>query len=654
MKKTFLLMMALLFSMLAHAQRFEPQPEVGKPMPNFNLNNITHYKATKASLADFKGKWLFLDFWFIGCSSCIASFPKINEFQRWFGDEIQYMLVAVVNDKPGSFMKIEPTKRIYEKLRVKQSLIIPCVYDSILASGWGINAMPHVIIVDPNGIVRAITNGGDLTKEKIGKLLNNETPKLFLTKGERPEFDSKWGDLRSGVIDSLVYLRSMFLKYNGEEPSGLDIDYSLKEQKDFASKGYKFAGYPLYMIYNLAYFGDFNWGNNSSLYNQVYPKPILNLKDSTSFEWNVELNKGQYNYSLIFPPFSKPTKQMVMQVLQNDLENCFGYETRIETRKMPIYSLIAKPGAIEKLRNKGRVEDLIGEGSCPAGFTAIRKRIKGFLFSLLTQHLKELRNIPISDETGITDRIDITIDADMSKIDDVKRELQKNGLDLVLGEKEYKVLVISDRTPHILITASDFTYESAMLKAKDSLAINSIIGKYVSPDKVPNWIGLSSALKLSYPQRAEEITWRTKTEYYKAKKNVVDFEYSVQIYTSKFIQMIPPSSLQEYAEFIAHFSMNEDLLEDANEWRKIYLDDSLTNINTWFTSAGVLYKLGMLKNHKGAIDLGKYFIEGGISYMKSVVLKSEPNNNLYQETLEKMEKGEPTWSMSSEHKPQKN
>jgi len=48
------------------------------------------------------------------------------------------------------------------------------------------------------------------------------------------------------------------------------------------------------------------------------------------------------------------------------------------------------------------------------------------------------------DETGISGNIDITLDCIMNDLDDLKRGLQVNGLDLVKGEKEMQVVVIQD------------------------------------------------------------------------------------------------------------------------------------------------------------------------------------------------------------------
>ncbi|WP_316812857.1 redoxin family protein [Pedobacter heparinus] len=604
-------------------------PEVGRAMPDFILKKVTGYKTNHASLKDFKGKWLFLDFWFTGCISCIESFPKINEFQKQFGSEIQYMLVAAVDDGPGSWNKSEPTKRVFEKLRIKQGLVVPCAYDSVLTKKWKIGAMPYIIIIDPNGIIRSITTGVDLTASKIKELINGRNPNFALTAGKRLKFEGGVDNSFPKEKDSLVYFQSLFTRYTGETHEAKALDYQLISN-EFTRKGYRMVGNPLYMIYNLAYFGEFNWDASSPLHGRIYPMPILQIKDSIAFDWNMQLNKGQYNYSLTLPTFSKPTKEYVMQVIQNDLKNCFGYEVRMETRKMPVYLFIAKANALEKLKNKGMPESFTGEATCPAGFSAVRKRMKD-LIPFLTQHLKESHYIPFFDETAITDRIDITINADMSQIDQVKRELQRNGLDLMMGEREFKVMVIYDAKGEKFFTTDDFTYKSKVFTSQDSAKINTIIAKFVTPNLKPNWNGLNEALDINYSNQAEEIEWRTKTEYYKANLDVINFERSVKVYASKFIHMIHPTKLSEYAKFVFRYSLNEDLLEDADQWRRIYLNTG--SIDEWFTAANVLYKLSLIKNQKIK----------GLEYMKTVVLKAEPSNKCYQETLAKMEKGEPTW-----------
>lgn len=138
------------------------KPQVGNPMPDFTLNNITHYKTKSASLKDFKGKWLFLDFWSPQCVTCIQTFPKVNAYQKEFKAKLTWVMIGLKNEK---FYK--DIEEFYEKMRAKQKLEMVSAYDSALAKQWDVPSLPHIIIVNPDGIVHSITSGSDMTREKI-------------------------------------------------------------------------------------------------------------------------------------------------------------------------------------------------------------------------------------------------------------------------------------------------------------------------------------------------------------------------------------------------------------------------------------------------------------------------------------------------------
>src|SRR6187399_2066730 len=153
MKKMFLVSLMFLAITGRSQQKYDlngvpipygPQPQIGKPMPEFTLNNITHYKVKKASLKDFKGKWLFLDFWYSGCAACIHSFSKVNEIHKQFSNDLSWILIGENDSKYNSNIR-----ELYEKFRLKQGLEMPSAYDSILIPKWGVYSFPHIIIVDP-------------------------------------------------------------------------------------------------------------------------------------------------------------------------------------------------------------------------------------------------------------------------------------------------------------------------------------------------------------------------------------------------------------------------------------------------------------------------------------------------------------------------
>jgi thiol-disulfide isomerase/thioredoxin len=417
------------------------RPQAGKPMPEFLLNHVTHYETRKASLKDFRGKWLFLDFWMQGCGTCIQSFNHVNILSQAFKSELNWVLVGLNEHKNN-----KNVERFYEKLRAQKKLEMPSAYDSVLFKKWEIRSMPHIIIVDPSGIVRFITDGRDLTRAKIRDLFDGKKVSFFPKDIERPIFNPMVtaGGPRSLKPNDSTLLFSMLTRWNGEEQyGGYDIDTFIDERV-YRETGYNFAMVPLYALYNYAYFGRWDWRpEHASLYGKVYPEPILEVNDKSAFDYdfNTEVVKGTYNYNLTLPP-ADVTKERVMTIMQEDLRRVFKYEVVIETRDMPVWTLVSQPGVAEKLKTKGD-KKFISPGSSAAGFT-LTNIAGAMLIQHLSFHLMERHKEPFIDATGLTGNIDFTISADMTKMVQVKEALRKQGLDLVKDTRRMKVLIIRD------------------------------------------------------------------------------------------------------------------------------------------------------------------------------------------------------------------
>src|SRR5260221_7153547 len=185
----FTIVVLSLISVLSWAQKSLPsdsaKPEVGKPLPDFTLNNVTHFKKRKVSSNDFRGKWLFLDFWFTGCTACIHSFRKVNAFHKEFKNDLNWVMVGINDTKHNKGIQ-----ELYEKLRIKQNLEMPVAYDSVLSEKWDVHSMPHIIIVDPSGVVRYITGGRNITAEKIRYLVNGKEVSIYPKGIVSPDFNA--------------------------------------------------------------------------------------------------------------------------------------------------------------------------------------------------------------------------------------------------------------------------------------------------------------------------------------------------------------------------------------------------------------------------------------------------------------------------------
>ena len=423
------------FSQLA--DRDTALPEIGKPMPDFTLD-VHYFKTKSVSMKDFKGKWLFLDFWFEVCGACIQSFPSVNTHYKEFKDDLTWLMVGLNSHR------YKGTQALYEKLRVKKNLEMPVAYDSVLVNKWNVHSYPHIIIVDPAGIVHSITSGRDLTTEKIRQLIKGDSVKFY----PKDVVESPKSVLKSGINNykpERILYHSVLTQWDGERQSiGFDLNRYVNE-KIYLLRTYDFSMIPLFGLYNQAYFGRWRWYvGQPSMYGNIYPEPILELKDSSLFQYdyNIEVGKGLYNYSLKVPQ-NEISRETIMRYMQQDLKRYFKYEAIVEEREMPVWLLTATADAKEKLKSKGS-ESFVTPGNVAAGFTMVNHPAEDLLH-YVKFYIEELDlKTQFIDKTGLTGNIDITLDADMTNMDDVRKALQNEGLDLIRGKKKMKVLIIRD------------------------------------------------------------------------------------------------------------------------------------------------------------------------------------------------------------------
>jgi uncharacterized protein (TIGR03435 family) len=407
-------------------------PEVGMQLPDFQLNHVTHFKKSKVTNQDFRGKWLILDFWFMHCSSCIHNLFKISELHIEFNKQVTFLMVGVNDHKNG-----KNVEQFYEKLRLKRKLNQPSAYDSVLVRKWGIQAMPHIIIVDPSGVVRVITDGRDMTNKKIGDLINdqevsfNQIATLSRTTNKLAQTE---------IIQTkknLVSYSSISLWDNEPVSGGLEVDHWIKAPVRIKEKGYYFSGVSLNHLYNYAYRGQNYWDFTDPRHNKIYALPLLEIKDSSA--WH---NEKLYNYDLIFPPQNVP-KEELMAIMQADLRRAFGYEAIVESRSMPVWKLIATPKALKNLSTKEGQQRYASPSPHILGYTLINWP-KEYLMASICFYFKDKYTIPFVDETGFSGNFDFSLEADMTDFNDVKKALQKQGLDLIKGTRIMEVLVIKD------------------------------------------------------------------------------------------------------------------------------------------------------------------------------------------------------------------
>jgi thiol-disulfide isomerase/thioredoxin len=118
----------------------------GKASPIFA--NYENFKGGKTSLADLKGKYVYIDVWATWCAPCKAEIPALQALEKeYIGKNIQFVSISV--DKPEAY---ETWKKmvVSEKLGGIQ-LYADKNFESQFILDYGINAIPRFILIDGAG-----------------------------------------------------------------------------------------------------------------------------------------------------------------------------------------------------------------------------------------------------------------------------------------------------------------------------------------------------------------------------------------------------------------------------------------------------------------------------------------------------------------------
>jgi len=130
---------------------------------DFNLKLIDSQGNTK-SLADFKGKVIFMNFWATWCPPCIAEMPSIDKLQKKMGDEVAFVMVSL--DQNFDTAKAYKKRKGYDLPIYAPGSKLPSMYRS--------SAIPTTFVIDADGNL-AMTHKGmaDYSDPEFKEFLNS-------------------------------------------------------------------------------------------------------------------------------------------------------------------------------------------------------------------------------------------------------------------------------------------------------------------------------------------------------------------------------------------------------------------------------------------------------------------------------------------------
>lgn len=103
-------------------------------------------------LSEFRGKYIMLDFWSQGCGPCIWSLPEVEKIAERYQDKME--VVSICQDYEEAWKKYVSKKQMkgnqWNELRKG---------NTGLAAAYGLNGIPHYVMISPSGKVMCIWSG---------------------------------------------------------------------------------------------------------------------------------------------------------------------------------------------------------------------------------------------------------------------------------------------------------------------------------------------------------------------------------------------------------------------------------------------------------------------------------------------------------------
>lgn len=407
--------------------------KVGDKIPFTELHNMVNYPKKTYKFSDHKAKLTLLDFWATNCGPCIKFWPTALKLQKEFGPDLQIIPVNNYEDRKKIKAFLAKRKRIDG---FEMTLPMSC-RDSTLWKNFPSNALPRYVWIDQDGIIKAITDGKDVTRENIAKWISNGTLKLT--------------NLRERKIISVNPVTPIYVNGNGGEKSNdvfLWNSTLTKGQSDNPAISYIYhdsiygsgitvTNNPILFLYGHAY-------NNRFKENEIFDflplgRMQLIANDTSRYFGDGTLSGDTYSYQLLSK--TEKTQEELLSMMQHDLDRYFGLKVKKEKqmKKCLVFSMFDSTLATKK--NSLGLEAQMRGGKIILDSIPIKLIIN--VMEIATAFYRDAR-YPIIDETGYKGLV-TGIREDSYAIDPktLDKILSKYGLHLKFEMREVEILVLT-------------------------------------------------------------------------------------------------------------------------------------------------------------------------------------------------------------------
>jgi tetratricopeptide (TPR) repeat protein len=134
-----------------------------KVAPTFVVKSHT---GEDLALEKFKGKVVLLDFWASWCVPCRVDMPEVRKIWKQYGGD-RFAIIGI---------NLDSNRALFEAYMKEEGITWVQYYDGL---GWGnkisrlygVYAIPHTVLIDQEGVIKAIGLRGDGLAARIGELM---------------------------------------------------------------------------------------------------------------------------------------------------------------------------------------------------------------------------------------------------------------------------------------------------------------------------------------------------------------------------------------------------------------------------------------------------------------------------------------------------
>ncbi|MBB6499143.1 TlpA family protein disulfide reductase [Pedobacter cryoconitis] len=395
--------------------------KIGDRIPDVTLTNLYNYKTTKTNLSDFKAKLIIIDFWATWCGSCVKNFPKMEELQKQYAGEVQFLKVT---NQPK-----ELVLPFLEKFHKGWLSAIPVVTDDQkLHQLFPHHSIPYYVWLDQTGKLVATTSAQQVTAKNIDGFLHNDRKDSVPVKID-PDPNRALFLTNRLLNDNLVKHYSVFIKGKYDV---LPNSASVMKNKMGLQTGLTISNRNLLSIYDLIMY---------SLYSQRgqqygESKRIIQIKDTTRITLNKDLDKTDFYTYVCNAPDLKDSS--LYEYVLEDLNRYTDYIAKVEKRRVKCL-VLKRTSKIDKIKTSGgkRANSL---------FNTSDSKLVNCSLDLLLMRISELPfiRIPLVNETGYTANADLHLSRQQD-LPTLSKELKAYDLELVEGLRELDMFVLKDK-----------------------------------------------------------------------------------------------------------------------------------------------------------------------------------------------------------------